>query len=250
MTPPAPLRAPYRPKRPAPHATMREAYAFAARYLHPPRLAAGAGACVRYRGTVLVMPTWLRDDRQTAALRAMLRGHGFDAQPWSLGRNMGPTPRLMDGAQARLLALSDAHGPIDLLGFSMGGLFARWLALRHPARVRQAIMVCSPWRAPLESFFLPLGPLVRMQWSARDVRAMAAELQKPLSVPATYVFGRRDGLVAWQSCSDPLHPEDCFEIGGPHVTIAVDPEVWSIVLRRLSRATHPHPAPLPLAGLG
>ena len=224
----------YRPKRPSPLATLREAGAFLSLTLRPPNLRLPAASGVAGRGTLLVMPTWLRDDRQTAPLRAMLATQGFDPRPWDLGRNMGPTPALIAGAEARLLALSDAHGPIGLIGFSMGGLFARWLALRHPARVRQAIMVCSPWRAPLQSFFLPLGPVLS-QWSAGDVHGMAADLQRPLTVPATYVFSRRDGLVAWQSCRDPRHPEDGFEISGPHVTIPFDPEVWAIVLRRLSR---------------
>ena len=140
----------------------------------------------------------------------------------------------MAGVEAKLIALSDIYGPVNLVGLSMGGLFSRWLAFRHPARVRQVITVCSPFRAPLDSFWLPLRPLLAV-WPIPGLEAMAQELEQPLPVPGTYLYTKRDGIVAWESCIDRRAPLDCFAIDGTHVTIASDPSVRAIVLERLAR---------------
>jgi pimeloyl-ACP methyl ester carboxylesterase len=94
--------------------------------------------------TVLVLRALLCSDRCTFHIRRFLTAIGYSPHGWHLGVNIGPTRRLLDGAAERLINLSDEHGPLSIIGFSMGGLFARWLALRTPDRVRQVITVCSP----------------------------------------------------------------------------------------------------------
>ncbi|HEY0205940.1 MAG TPA: alpha/beta fold hydrolase [Acetobacteraceae bacterium] len=215
-------------------ATLRELAAFITRL--PARLRAAAGepaapsntSC----GAVLVLPTLLHSDRQTRALRAAIARQGYAVFGWGLGRDWGPTPRLMGGAEARLLEISNAYGPVSLVGLSMGGLFCRWLAAAYPARVRQVITVCSPFRAPFDSFFLPLRPLLRL-WPVRNLTAQAAALERRLPVPETNLYSPRDGIVAWQSCYDPARPQDAAAIDSLHVLIATDPAVQAVVLERL-----------------
>ncbi len=223
----------YRPIRPVLPARLREFAALLTRgpgRSAPPTSPVPAAA----RGAVLVIPALLRADGQTIGLRAELAANGYAAFGWGLGADLGPTPKLMAGVEARLIALSDIYGPVNLVGLSMGGLFSRWLAFRHPARVRQVITVCSPFRAPLDSFWLPLRPLLAV-WPIPGLEAMAQELEQPLPVPGTYLYTKRDGIVAWESCIDRRAPQDCFAIDGTHVTIAIDPSVRAIVLERLAR---------------
>ena len=107
-------------------------------------------------GPVLVLPGLGRGDSQTLRLRRHLIGVGFDAPGWGLGVDIGPTRRVLDRLDALLQATADADGLVNLVGLSMGGLFTRWMAQRRPALTRQVITVCSPFRVPLDSFFLPL----------------------------------------------------------------------------------------------
>ena len=186
------------------------------------------------RGAVLVIPALFRGDEQTRGLRADLSCHGYAAFGWELGPDLGPTARLMAGAEARLVELFDIYGPVNLVGLSMGGLFCRWLAFRHPHRVRQVITVCSPFRAALDSFWLPLRPVLKV-WPIAGLAEMAQELERPLPVPGTYLYSKRDGIVAWESCIDVRYPQDCFAIDGSHVTMANDPSVRAILLDRLGR---------------
>jgi len=183
---------------------------------------------------VLVLPALACSDRYTRVFRNFLIRLGYIPHGWSLGANIGPTQRLMNGAAERLIALSDAHGPVSIIGFSLGGLFARWLALHSPDRVRQVISVCSPIHQPARNFWLPLQPFLGL-WRGHDLASLAEAVARPLPVPRTILYSRRDGLVNWSACLDAACPEDCIEIAGPHVLIARDPQVMGIVAERLAR---------------
>jgi pimeloyl-ACP methyl ester carboxylesterase len=221
----------YVPVRPSFRRTTAEAVAFLRRDLaltvHP-SLPRGAGQ------PVLVLPVVGRGDGHAATMRAALDQLGYQAFGWGLGRNIGPTPRLLAGAEQRLVSLHAEHGQVDVIGFSLGGVFARLLAHLHPDKVRQVVTVCSPFRNTVDSAFLPLRALLPA-WRIPDLPSLSEKLSGRLPVPGTFIFTRNDGIVAWQSCVEPAQPEDCFEISGMHVTIVCDPEVLAIIARRLAR---------------
>lgn len=190
------------------------------------------------RGAVLVIPTLFRGDPQTRSLREELIRNRYAAFGWGLGTDWGPTPTLMTGVESRLIELSGTHGPVSLIGLSMGGLFCRWLALNHPDRVRQVITVCSPFRSPIDSFWLPLRPMLKI-WGMADLEIMAHALEQNLPVPSAALYSRRDGVVAWQSCIDPQHPETSWEIDGGHMTISSNPSVRQLLIEQLDGQATP-----------
>jgi pimeloyl-ACP methyl ester carboxylesterase len=185
---------------------------------------------------VLVLPALLTSDAATRRVRDFLAALGYAAEGWGLGIDWGPTPRLMAGARARLGELAARHGQVSLLGYSMGGLFARWLAQQDPGAVRQVISVCAPLREPLRHFFLPPGPLVRL-WRGVDIHALAAEVARPLPVPGAAIYSRNDGIVHWTSCLDPALPAARQRaIAGAHMLIMADPAVMALVAELLAPA--------------
>jgi pimeloyl-ACP methyl ester carboxylesterase len=167
-------------------------------------------------------------------MRATLRQIGYRSFGWGLGINVGPTPRILAGMEQRLLGLHAEYGPLIVVGFSLGGVFARLLAHLHPDKVSQVMTVCSPFRRTLDSAFLPLRPLLPV-WRTQGLPALEAKVAGKLPVPGTFIYTRNDGIVAWESCIEPTQPEDCFEISGMHMTITRDPEVVEIIARRLVR---------------
>ena len=221
----------YVPVRPALRRTAAEAVAFVrpgVPLLADPALPRGLGR------PVLMLPVIGRGDAHLEPIRAAMEQLGWRAFGWGLGVNAGPTPHILAGIERRLVALHAEHGPLDVAGFSLGGVFARLLAHRHPDKVRQVATVCSPFRQPVDSAFLPLRPFVHA-WRTPGLLALAARAAEPLPVPGTFVFSRRDGIVAWQSCIEPSQPGDCFEIPGLHVTVTHDPDVLAILARRFAR---------------
>jgi pimeloyl-ACP methyl ester carboxylesterase len=185
-------------------------------------------------GPVLILPGIAAADGQTARLRRRLHDLGFATRGWKMGFNIGPTRRALNRLSALVVATAETEGPINLVGLSMGGLFARWLAQRYTPLVRQVITVCSPFRSPLDSFFLPLRQIAPL-WPG-DVATFVHEVSLPPPIPATYLYTITDGTVSWESCLDPERPTDCFEFKGSHMTMPSNPEVYSLVAKRLARS--------------
>src|SRR5437870_1661144 len=94
---------------------------------------------------VLVLPGFTASDVTTTPLRWQLRSWGYWAHGWQLGRNLGPTPAVLEGLVDRLLTLHERHGrKVTLIGWSLGGIYARELARQFPDSVRSVITLGSP----------------------------------------------------------------------------------------------------------
>jgi len=99
--------------------------------------------------SVLVIPGFMASDNSTRTLRWYLRDLGYHAHGWRLGVNIGPTDRIIDGMAARIGSLAaDARTsgqPISLIGWSLGGIYARIMARQFPDAIRQVITLGSPF---------------------------------------------------------------------------------------------------------
>jgi pimeloyl-ACP methyl ester carboxylesterase len=164
-----------------------------------------------------MLPGILHGDGQTAQFRTCLQMLGYTPLPWDLGLNAGPTPILMEKIGTRISTLAQSHGKLRLVGFSMGGLFARWLAQSRSLSVAQVITICAPFRDPMNSAWLPLGAFKPL-WQGLDVSGLSFMMRQTPLQPWAALYSRKDGVVAWQSCYDPQAPAYCFDIGCRHRT--------------------------------
>ena len=166
-------------------------------------------------GPVLVLPGILRGDRQTKLFRDHLQMLGYQVFGWDQGINLGPTRVTLERLSRRVRALAEAHGPVRLVGFSMGGLFARWIAESRPSAVRAVITIGTPFAAPIDSAWVPLRPFLSL-WDSVDIWALCVVVGQTPIVPWAAIYSRHDGVVAWEACMDPNSPERCFEIPVRH----------------------------------
>src|SRR6201747_722746 len=95
---------------------------------------------------VLVLPGLVASDTSTRPLRHFLKNRGYAVSGWRQGRNLG----LREGVQHAMVdlvrELSDNHGrKISVIGWSLGGLYARQLAKMMPDRVRSVVTLGSPF---------------------------------------------------------------------------------------------------------
>lgn len=94
---------------------------------------------------VLVIPGLMSDDLSTRLMRKTIDLAGYRSHGWRLGRNIGPTRTAIEGVVTRLEDLATRqHGPIPVIGWSLGGLFARGLATLRPQLVDRVITMGSP----------------------------------------------------------------------------------------------------------
>jgi pimeloyl-ACP methyl ester carboxylesterase len=185
---------------------------------------------------VLVLPGFMASDFSTRTLRRFLRERGYGAHGWKLGRNTGPSDRVVSGLAERLAELRRRYDKqISLIGWSLGGIYARELARHFPSEVRQVITLASPFRAP-EASNVPRF-LIGRRGSHPSEAVLREQLSAPLAVPMTSIWSRSDGIAAWRSCvvdDGPL--SENIEVEASHLGIGHHPVVLLTIADRLAQA--------------
>ena len=180
---------------------------------------------------ILVIPGFCTTDAQTRRLRAHLANCNFIPHPAAIGLNIGPTDRILRRLNHRLDTITAEHGPVILIGVSLGGLLARHLAYDRPADIRHVLTLASPFVLPTVS---TLGLLVRLCSFRFSKTAPVARLATPLPVPSTMLFTADDGIVAPESCWRTLEGGTVIPLTGAHLTIADDPHIIQTIANHLA----------------
>ena len=152
----------------------------------------------------LVIPGFVANDRTTLELRRALAEAGFRVHGWGGGWNLGATADVVDRLKQRIDQLSEE--PVLIIGWSLGGLFARELARAHPARVRAVVTLASPFSGDPK-----LNNIWKLyEWVAKhpvDAPPVERITAKP-PVPTLALWGRRDGILAETAARGLAHESD------------------------------------------
>ena len=200
---------------------------------------------------VLVFPGLAASDLSTRPMRGLLRNRGYKTHGWQLGRNLGLRPGVLGGMLERLDALADRHGEkVSLIGWSLGGIYARELAKIRPGSVRQVISMGSPFGG---------HPKATHAWRLYEFTSghsvdnppIETTLSEPPPVPTTSIFSKTDGVVSWQNCqqADGQKVEN-IRVEGSHMGLGHNPMVLYVVADRLAQPEgrwQPFSYPNPLA---
>jgi pimeloyl-ACP methyl ester carboxylesterase len=187
---------------------------------------------------VLVLPGFSADDASTRVMRRYLRRIGHDVHPWLLGRNVGHPGFLRDRLMRRVLELHGRRDErISLVGWSLGGVYARELAKRIPRVIRRVITLGSPFadagRATNVTRLFEL--LSGRSLPPRDDRFFD-EIRRPPPVPSTAIYSRTDGVAHWSACREPEGPlTENIEVIGSHFGLGVNPLVLYAIADRLAQ---------------
>jgi hypothetical protein len=185
---------------------------------------------------VLVLPGLIASDLSTQLLRAYLGGRGYDARGWGLGRNMGLREGLRDKLLACVRELHEETGrKVSLIGWSLGGIYARDIAAELPDAVRACIMLGSPIHGhPRSTNAWRIYELASGQ-SVDDPTLHRLDPALP-PVPTTSIFSRSDGVVAWQCSVEAKTPgSESIEVDGSHCGLGAHPAVLYAIADRLAQ---------------
>jgi pimeloyl-ACP methyl ester carboxylesterase len=205
---------------------------------------------------VLVLPGFLASSRSTRPLRQFVQDLGYRAHRWKLGYNMGYSHRLHYGMRERVTELVNRYdSKISLVGWSLGGVYARELAREMPDIVRQVITMGSPFRgSPEASNVARVFQLFAATPFEETPQSFLDDMQDPPPVPTTALYTRGDGVVAWQSTVEvsPRPDVENIHVGGAHMGLGFNPRALIAIADRLAQPEgdwRPFSPPLALAPL-
>nr|WP_255440233.1 alpha/beta fold hydrolase [Caenimonas sedimenti] len=187
---------------------------------------------------VMVFPGLSASDASTVPLRRYLGAMGYDTQGWNQGFNFGPRAGVLEAAKRSLEeACAQSGRKVSLIGWSLGGVYARELAKEMPDLVRCVITLGSPFAGPPKS---TNAWRIYELTSGRDIAREHDNFDLPEAppVPTTSIYSRSDGIVAWQgSIQRPDHGEvENIEVVASHIGIGLNPAAWWAVADRLAQA--------------
>lgn len=140
---------------------------------------------------------------------------------------------------------------VHLIGHSLGGIFARSVAVRIPNRIASVTCLGSPFRGLVaHSLVLTLANLVRRRIRKRQPNppqecatsrclcdfGRSLRRKWPRSVAQTAIYTREDGIVDWRYCQTG-DPEADVEVCGTHLGLIFNPTTYLHIAERLDTVT-------------
>lgn len=187
---------------------------------------------------VLVIPGFLCSDQTTFSLRRELARAGYRVHGWKSGWNLGARHDTIETLRKRIASLGHDR-KLVLVGWSLGGLFAREYARAFPEQVRAVITLGSPFSG---------DPRQNTIWPLYERIAGHSVLEPPLPrltekppVPHLALWSRRDGLIAPRAARGLDHErDDEVEMDCHHMAFAISPHAAKDVVRQIDRFLKRH----------
>jgi pimeloyl-ACP methyl ester carboxylesterase len=180
-----------------------------------------------------VIPGFVASDKTCSALRHALAEAGWRTFPWDLGLNKGAYPDVLRHLRQRLEVIHDGR-PVLLVGWSLGGLFARELAREVPEMVRAVVTLGSPFSGDPH-----MNNVWRLyEWVAGhkvDDPPVPHYPDKP-PVPTLAIWSRRDGIVAPRAARGLDQERDAaVELDCNHMAFGVSKRAAESVVREIGK---------------
>ena len=169
----------------------------------------------RGNAAVMVIPGFSTNDTVMAPMRTFLKRRGHNVWGWGLGTNRGEVRRVLPGFIDEVERRYQQHGqPIVLVGWSLGGVFARETARRRPEMVSRVITMATP---------------------IHSIHHDPTSADRRIEQPITAFYSRHDGVVDWRNSIDDVNPDVVtIEVASSHLGITLDPTVWLETAARLA----------------
>jgi pimeloyl-ACP methyl ester carboxylesterase len=193
---------------------------------------------------VLLIPGFFAGDWSLATLARWLSRVGYRPYLSGIDWNVGCPDEKSERLGWRLAHITDECGmPAVVLGHSLGGVLARALAVKYPARVAHVITLGSPERIAWTSVRPRYRPAIRgfqALWQAFNNGPAQCGTEQcgchfgeavtsrfPRGVRLSSLYTRADEVVDWRSCV--VAYGDNYEVSGSHISMAVNREVYRLL---------------------
>src|SRR6266853_5550493 len=187
---------------------------------------------------VLTLPGFLASDLSMAPMRRYLKELGYDAYAWNMGRNFGGVGSKRGALRDLLTRIHETTGrKVSIVGWSLGGIYARDLALQLPDMVRSVITLGSPFANDVRATNATRLYEALSGEGVNDNPEIREAIAGDLPVPATSIYSRTDGIVNYHTCLlRPSEKAENIEVHlASHVGLGVNPAALWAVADRLAQ---------------
>lgn len=188
---------------------------------------------------VIVFPGLSASDGSTLPIRGYLQNLGYDISGWNQGYNFGPRAGILQTAKRQVMDTCEVTGEkVSLVGWSLGGIYARELAKELPDCVRSVVTMGTPFSGSHTS--TNAWRLFELT-SGKDISRELQQFDLPVAppVPTTSIYSRTDGVVAWpasiQKPSKSNPRTENVEVIASHIGLGLNPTAWWALADRLAQ---------------
>jgi pimeloyl-ACP methyl ester carboxylesterase len=180
----------------------------------------------------MVIPGFLANDRTTLGLQRALAKAGWRVTGWGMGLNRGVRPDTIERIVERIEAF-DRGGPVILVGWSLGGIYAREVAKERPDLVARVVTLGSPFSGDRRS-----NNVWRLyEWVAGhpvDEPPIPSDPSVKPPVPTLALWSRRDGIVAPGAArGEPGESDKQIELDCGHMGFAVSGKAYPKIVEAI-----------------
>ena len=199
---------------------------------------------------VLLLPGFMTPGASMGPLARRLSKLGYRAQTWGEGLNLGTSPELMERLVAKLEQLRNETGmQVSLVGWSLGGIMSRKLAVKRPDLIRRVIMLGSPVHGTATSTRVgALMAVVEKTKKTTVIKRKGTPIRPAqCKVPIVSLFNRFDAIANWKNCFETESEQaENIHVTASHFGFGVNPVVMQVITDRLAEPRsgfHPYHAP-------
>ena len=188
----------------------------------------------RRKRVVILLPGFGTHPFRMRYMARQLERAGHKVKRWGMGFNLGPSAELFDILSRRVLAVRERYGqPVVLVGWSLGGVYARELAKRHPEAVAKVITMGSPFSgSPYDNNAWRIYHLVT--GLSVEEPPVECDLTAKPPVETIAIWSPSDGIVAPRAaCGRKGERDRAVAIRCNHVGFPNSPDCIQAVLREL-----------------
>jgi pimeloyl-ACP methyl ester carboxylesterase len=204
---------------------------------------------------IFFIPGFLTGDIALKSMREKFEAIGYKTIPWDIGVNWGSSHAKITQLKERFEAVIAEHPneKISIIGWSLGGVYARELARTYPENVRCVITMGSPFGAAQDK--ARINPVLRSIYEVMNPKSplmndeqLRAQAVTPPPVPTTSLFSKKDGVVFWEASLNPDLPlsenidlTDCGLKGikMSHSSFRINPTSITVIADRLAASADP-----------
>lgn len=147
--------------------------------------------------TVMLLPGFGAHPIRMRFMARQLEAAGHRVKRWGQGFNLGVAPDTIDRIEHRLLDIHGRYGgPVHLVGWSLGGVFAREIAKRHPDKIAKVVTMGSPFSG---------HPRANNGWRAYHLVA-GHRVEEPPIECAVSIKPPVETVALWSSRDGIVHP--------------------------------------------